>query len=129
MVEGGVQGGDASQPSAGEPNDLYGYGETNLRVAAYQLGSLLNLHQDWTAYQGYLAKRSPPTLVMLVEWIGAYLDMPPAVLEKIDSLPAIIRSHMNAGDRPTLTTAQRRSLARRVAEAVLVANEEPAADG
>lgn len=132
MVEGGVQGGGASEPAAGqpdEPSDLYGYGETNLRVAAYQLGSLLNLHQDWTAYQGYLAKRSPATLVMLLEWIGAYLEMPPAVLEQINSLPAIIRSHMNAGDRPTLTTGQRRSLARRVAEAILIANEDPAGDG
>lgn len=131
MELGGVQGGDAARQPEDEPDTepdipsgLDGYSETNLRIAAYQLGSLLNLHQDWTAYQGYLAKRSPPTLVMLLEWIHCYLEMPPPVLENIASLPAIIRSHMNAGDRPTFTPTQRRRLATRVAEAVLVAQEE-----
>lgn len=99
------------------------YTDEQLRTAAYQLGSLLGLHTDWTNFEGYLAKRSPPTLTMLIEWIAFYLDMPPKVLDKIESLPAIIRSNMNEGGRPPLTTPQRRALATRVAEAIVASQE------
>lgn len=126
---GGIQGGEP-HPADTEPSTpsmlpaspgtlIADYTEEQLRTAAYQLGSLLNLHMDWTNFEGYLAKRSPPTLTMLIEWIAFYLDMPDKVHERIDSLPAIIRSNINQGGRPPLTTPQRRALATRVAEAVL----------
>ncbi len=131
QAKGGVQGGDASQPATRLPAvTLSQYGEDELRRAAYGLGGLLGLDVEWNGFQAYLAKRSPPTLQLLLEWEFWYLDMPDAVfqsvLDKINSLTGVIRSNMNQGAKAPLTSQQRQRLQWRIAEALIAANEEPA---
>lgn len=99
------------------------YTDDELRIAAYQLGSILALHVDWTEYEKYLAARTPATLAVLIEWIAYYLDLPDKQIRRIESLPAVIRSKLNLGEHPPLTTPQRRALATRVAEAIVASQE------
>ena len=107
--------------SAGEL--LANFTEDQLRSAAYQLGSLLTLHMDWTNYRRWLTKQSPLTMVHLLEWIHFYRAMPEKVFAKIDSLPAVIRSNLSAGGRAPLTGRQRGQLARDIENALYVAQE------
>jgi hypothetical protein len=122
MAIGGVQGGADGTAAA--------FSEDELRLAAYQLGSLLDLHVTWNAFDVYIAKRSQPTLNMLLEWEWYYLDMPPkvqeAVLAKIESLTAVIRSNMNQGAKAPITTPQRRRLHQRIGEVLVICSEEAA---
>ena len=93
------------------------------RVAAYQLGSLLGLHTEWTGYAGFVGRRESGSLAVLLEWIQFYRAMPPPALEKIENLPGLIRSHLNKGDRAPLTGAQRKALTAAVVNALSVVEE------
>ena len=125
---------------AGEPPGVNGAAPTNgavstgelvhtftreqLAAAAFQLGSLLGLHTEWTGYAAFLGKREPGSLVVLLEWIEWYRAMPPTALEKIESLPGLIRSHLNGGARAPLTGAQRKVLAAAVVDALAAVESE-----
>ena len=74
----------------------------------------------------YLAKRSPPILQLLIEWVFITWRCHPTVCDRINSRTAIIRSNMNQGAKAPLTTLQRQRLQHRIAEAIVAASEEPA---
>ena len=92
-----------------------------LRTAAFQLGSLLELHTGWVDYEGYIARREASSLAVLLEWIEFYRDLPPTAQEKIENLPGLIRSHLNKGERAGLAGWQRRALAAAVLNALALA--------
>lgn len=108
----------------GSAGDLIAYFTLEeLRTAAYRLGSLLNLHMEWTGYEGFIGRREAGSLAVLLEWIEFYRAMPPTALAKVENLPGLIRSHLNKGDRAPLTSAQRNELAAAIMNA-LTAQEE-----
>lgn len=125
--EGGAAAGAGGVPtnggvSAGEL--VYAFTVEQLRTAAYQLGSVLGLHTEWTNFAGFLGKRESGSLAVLLEWIEFYSSMPAGALEKIENLPGLVRSHLNKGERAPLTTAQKRHLGASVLEALAAAESE-----
>jgi hypothetical protein len=119
QAEGGVLGG-------GRTDLAMTFSEADLRVAAYQLGSLLGLVSEWSNFEGYIGQRSMPTLVMLTEWIWWYLGLGDAALERINSVTGVIRNHMNQGAKPPLTTHQRRALVAKIDTVLTIAQAEAA---
>lgn len=82
-----------------------------MRLAIYEMGGALDLHVSWTNFAGFLSKRETGTLLVLMEWIGFYREMPRQAFERIDNLPGLLRSHLNRGERAPLTGAQKQFLA------------------
>lgn len=124
---GEVQEGGAHSPAAagaGSAGELLAtFTDDQLRQAAYQLGSLINLHVEWTNWPGWLARQSPGTVVHILEWIHFYRAMPENVIDRIDSLPAVIRHNLKDKARAPLTTPQRRQLATDIQNALYVVQE------
>jgi hypothetical protein len=79
-----------------------------LRRAAVDLGPLL-FGSDFRGYGPYVAGADAQTLTGLLEWIGYFWER----IERTDGireLPAYVRSCLNKGDRPQLTTRERQTL-------------------
>jgi hypothetical protein len=125
-VGGGFSQADGAIPTNGHVSagDIqFAFTDEQLRSAAYQLGSVVGLHAEWTGYERYLARQPTGVLVVLLEWIQFYSEMPLAGLEKIQSLTAVIRTNINNGSRAPLTGVQRRALAEAIEHAVNMVEE------
>lgn len=121
---GEVQEGGAHSPPAESAGELLAtFADDQLRTAAYQLGSTLALHVEWTNWPSWLSRQSPGTIVHLLEWIQFYRDVPPAVLERIESLPAVIRTNLKDRARAPLAPPQRRQLAIAIQDALFALQE------
>jgi hypothetical protein len=79
-----------------------------LRRAAVELGPLL-FGSDFRGYGAYVAGADAQTLTGLLEWIGYFWERIERT-EGIRELPAYVRSCLNRGDRPQLTTRERQTL-------------------
>jgi hypothetical protein len=122
---GSGEGGDAAPHAAGNgaaaaADLVYLFTDQQLRTGCYQLGSLLGLHAQWNSFEAWLARQPPPTLVILLEWIQWYAEMPASALERIDNLVGVIRSHINKGERAPVTSVQRTRLAEQMEMAITV---------
>lgn len=117
-AEGGAGAGKPANGTVSAGELVYAFTPEQLRAAAYELGSVLGLHMGWTNYAGFLGKREPGSLAVLLEWLEFYGSMPEQALAKIDNLAGLIRSHLNKGERAPLTGAQKKHLVASVVEAL-----------
>lgn len=81
---GGVQGGEEI---------LAAFDRETLETAAWQMGSLLSFHVDWTNYRKDMATFSKDELIALLKWIKRHCD-DPALGNGAQSLVATVRSNI-----------------------------------
>lgn len=100
--QGGV-GGDA----------LTSFDRRTLLTAAYELGSILNLHTDWHNYNDYLEQSDTERLCTLLRWIKRHIDDDSASAGA-KSLPATIISNIRKKTKVHLTGKQEEELIREI---------------
>lgn len=81
---GGVQGGD---------DPIINFDRATLETAAWELGSLLSFHTDWTNYRKDIASYSNTELIALLKWIKRHYD-DPSLSAGAQSLVATVRANI-----------------------------------
>jgi hypothetical protein len=92
---------------------LFEFSESALRRAAVELGPML-FGSDFRGYGRYVAEADMSTLAGLLEWMAYFWERMDRI-SGIRELPAYVRSCLNHGDRPGLTTKERQWLVEQVA--------------
>lgn len=114
--EGGPAGDACRGSSMGALHTPYSsFDAATLRSAAYQVGVLLFGH-EWTGYDAYVSAIEEATLVDLLGWLQRFGDMDERAVARVESIPAVIRSYLNRGVKPPLTTKQQEALGEKVAQ-------------
>ena len=101
---------DAQQATT---DQLYDFGESTLRLGCWQSGSMLGLEQEWMPdWMDFLLALNEMQLVNAFCWLWHYQSLDFQQVEKINSLPAVLRTNWG------LEVEKRRGLtSRRLGEA------------
>lgn len=92
------------------------FSDATLQSAALQLGHLVFGGQRWVGYESFLFTATPSTLMALLEWLFYFNAQPDDAICQIKSLPAVVRSRLQKGERPALTGKERHALIDLVAQ-------------
>lgn len=88
---------------------LAAFDRQTIEQAAYELGSLLSFHLDWDDYAEYVRTATEEQLHALLRWIKRYSD-DPAAIANVNSLPAVVISHIRKGNAARLSGNQEQEL-------------------
>lgn len=105
-----VQGGAGGIESLGELT------HQQLVKVSLEMGNLLGLVTDWVGYLEFVMASDEETLARLIEWIQYQSDQPLEVIERIESMPALLRSNLNKGLKATLRSGQRQAMLEKAAQ-------------
>jgi len=100
---------DGQHLSAGEL--IFAYTEEQVRRASYEFGAQLGLAMEWVGFERWLGEQEAGTLWSFVWWCQFYADLPTEKLDRIQSLPAVIRSNLRDGVAAPLNGNQRKAVA------------------
>jgi hypothetical protein len=90
-------------------DSLTAFDRRTLEAAALELGNLLEFGRDWDDYAEYIRTAGDDQLRALLRWIKRYNDDPNAAAN-VNSLPAVVISHIRKGNTARLSGNQEQEL-------------------